>query len=184
MRRDQSRFLEVYERTKRHIASAVRSFVRPADVEDILQEAFLRCYESQEQTAVTNHQSYLYRTAVNLAIKHYSRAENRLTMSLEVLEADSPVEGALDVELQAITRERLALFCGIVAELPSQCRRAFILKKVYGLSQREIAKFLGISENTVEKHIAKGILVCTRKMNEIDTTTAKRRKVDGRSSHG
>jgi RNA polymerase sigma-70 factor (ECF subfamily) len=90
----------------------------------------------------------------------------------------------LDVETQLISRERLALYCGIVSELPSQCRRAFILKKVYGLSQREIAKFLGISENTVEKHIAKGILVCARKMTELDARGLVDRKLDGRTAHG
>src|SRR5690606_20794216 len=42
-----------------------------------------------------------------------------------------------------------------------QCRKAFVLRKVYGYSQKEIADSLGISENTVEKHIATGIKRCT-----------------------
>jgi RNA polymerase sigma-70 factor (ECF subfamily) len=184
MGKDQFRLLEVYERARRHIASAVRSLVRPADVEDILQEAFLRCYESNDGSTVTHPQSYLYRTAINLAINHSARAENRVTTSLEALDSAIQLPGELDVETQLISRERLALYCGIVSELPSQCRRAFILKKVYGLSQREIAKFLGISENTVEKHIAKGILVCARKMTELDARGLVDRKLDGRTAHG
>jgi len=179
-----SGLLEVYEKARRHIAAAIRSLVRPADVEDILQEAFLRCYESKNETTVKHHQSYLYRTAVNLAINHSARAENRLTTSLEALDAAIQISGDLNIESQLITRERLALYCGIVSELPSQCRRAFILKKVYGLSQSEIAKFLGISENTVEKHIAKGILACARKMTEIDAAELRRDNPSGRSSHG
>jgi len=184
MSSDQFGLLEVYERARRHIAAAIRSLVRPADVEDILQEAFLRCYESKDETTITHHQSYLYRTAINLAINHSTRAENRLTTSLEALDATIQLSGELDVEAQSISRERLALYCGIVSELPSQCRRAFILKKVYGLSQRDIAKFLNISENTVEKHIAKGILVCTRKMNEIDEADSRWHQSDGQVSHG
>ena len=39
-----------------------------------------------------------------------------------------------------------------VRQLPEQCRRVFVLKKVYGYSQREIAKELSLSESTVEKH--------------------------------
>ena len=42
-----------------------------------------------------------------------------------------------------------------------QCRRAFVLKKVYGYSQREIAQELELSESTVEKHIANGVKRCT-----------------------
>lgn len=38
-------------------------------------------------------------------------------------------------------------------------RDAFVLRKVHGYRQKEIAKQLGISESTVEKHIARGMAV-------------------------
>jgi len=44
-----------------------------------------------------------------------------------------------------------------VSELPIQCRRVFVLRKVYGYSQAEIAQELGISVSTVESHIATGM---------------------------
>ena len=48
-----------------------------------------------------------------------------------------------------------------VARLPERCRQVFTLRKVYGLSQKEIAASLDISENTVEQHLAKGVRLCT-----------------------
>jgi len=42
-----------------------------------------------------------------------------------------------------------------------------VLKKVYGLSQKEIAEYLGISQSTVEKHVAKGLLMCVQAMREM-----------------
>jgi DNA-directed RNA polymerase specialized sigma24 family protein len=38
-----------------------------------------------------------------------------------------------------------------------RCRRAITLRKIYGWSQKEIAVEMSLSENTVEKHIAKGL---------------------------
>jgi RNA polymerase sigma-70 factor (ECF subfamily) len=55
-------------------------------------------------------------------------------------------------------------FCRSTRALPRQCRRAFLLRKVYGLSQREVATRLGVTEGTIEKHIAKAMFECVRYM--------------------
>ncbi len=151
---------------RRRIVFAIRNLVSRSDVEDVLQEAFLRCYEADKVRRVEHPSSYLLKTAINLAINHVDSASHRLDSSLEKLD-DEP-RSELDLERQAINRERLALYCEAVAELPMQCRRTFLLKKVYGLSQREIAARLGISESTVEKHIAKGLLHCATRIAEVE----------------
>jgi RNA polymerase sigma-70 factor (ECF subfamily) len=46
----------------------------------------------------------------------------------------------------------------LIGRLPAQCRRAFELRTFEGLSQRQIAGAMGISEKTVEKHLAKALL--------------------------
>jgi len=55
-----------------------------------------------------------------------------------------------------------------VRSLPLQCRRAFVLKKVYGYSYSEIAQKLQISEKTVEKHISKGLTLCRSHLSALD----------------
>lgn len=174
----------VYQRMRRRLASAVRSLVGPSEVEDILQEAFLRCYEASGSRRVEHPSSYLLRTAVNLAINHNERAGQKLGTSLEEFDMESSLESSVDIEKQAIQRERLALYCQAVAELPLHCRRAFLLKKVYGLSQRDIAGYLGISENTVEKHVAKGLLHCATRMRDIDAGRVAPRQKSRGGSHG
>ena len=67
-------------------------------------------------------------------------------------------------ESELDSNQRFVTFCRAVGGLPEQCRRAFILKKVYGLSQQEIADRLGITQSTVEKHIAKGLMMCREYM--------------------
>jgi RNA polymerase sigma factor (sigma-70 family) len=178
------RLAEAYTQARRRIVAAVRTIVRPADVDDILQEAFLRCLESQSERPVIHAPAYLLKTAVNLAINHSARAEQRLTTSLEALSEAKELPGGDDIESLAITRERIAQYCGIVAELPLQCRRAFVLKKVYGLSQRDIARFLNVSESTVEKHVAKGILTCAQRMRSLDDTSIKRPGMKAQQPNG
>ena len=71
---------------------------------------------------------------------------------------------------QVASNEEFALFCEAVRHLPVKCRRVFVLKKVYGYSQIEIAKKLNISIGTVEKHISQGIKRCTYFMQQHSST--------------
>mgnify|MGYP006186034825 CR=1 FL=1 len=54
----------------------------------------------------------------------------------------------------------------LIAQLPDKCRQAFILRRVEGFSQREIAERMQISENTVEKHVCKGIRLLMESMKQ------------------
>jgi RNA polymerase sigma-70 factor (ECF subfamily) len=118
--------------------------------------------------------------ARNIALNHIARADaldhveaappefaEPLTgMDSEVDGVDSRGSTVDSAEQMAQAEEEFLTFCRAVRELPIQCRRAFILKKVYGFSQREIARELGLTESTVEKHIAKGIAACSAYMFE------------------
>ena len=54
-------------------------------------------------------------------------------------------------------RETLARLSDAFDRLPDRCREVVWLRRVEELSQKEVAMRLGISEKTVEKHIAKGM---------------------------
>ena len=61
----------------------------------------------------------------------------------------------------------------MLANLPPKCREAFALRKVEGLSQREVALRMGVSENTVEKHVGKGLRILLRLFGRNDAGTAR-----------
>lgn len=149
------------------MAKAVRRIVGHHDVEDILQEAFVRSFEAEGRYPIRNARAFLLRTATNLALNHVTRAGYRTTGSLDALAEELPAEGTVPPDAQADADQRFVAFCNAVGGLPEQCRRVFILRKVYGLSQDEIATQLGIAESTVEKHIAKGLLLCRERMQEM-----------------
>jgi RNA polymerase sigma-70 factor (ECF subfamily) len=150
------------------LARVVGRIVKRHDIEDILQDAFIRSFEAEGRYRIRNPRAFLLRTATNLALNHASRAGYRTTSGMEDLASSEvyatsgeSVEAAVDAD------DRFQDFCRVVGGLPAQCRRAFILKKVYGLSQKEIAVQLGVSEGTVEKHIAKGLLLCRDGLDQL-----------------
>ena len=139
---------------------SVSGIVPQSELEDIVQETFLRIQEVNETTHIRNPESFIYRTARNLALDHTKRAETRLVDGVD--DFDSVFDSRLDSEsdatfAEAASKQEFSQFCLAVSELPKQCRQVFVLRKVYGFSQREIAQSLQISESTVEKHVAKGI---------------------------
>jgi RNA polymerase sigma factor (sigma-70 family) len=162
---DSQKLASIYLNCRRAMAKAVGRIVRRPDVEDILQEAFVRSYEAGHHNEIRDPRAFLMRTATNLAINHISRKEFQTTGTIEDLAPDAlPESNNAPPEAQVDADRKFLAFCRAVSALPEQCQRAFILKKVYGLSQQEISSKLGIAESTVEKHIAKGLLFCRERL--------------------
>ena len=61
-----------------------------------------------------------------------------------------------------IDRDELNNLAGAIAAMPAQMRQVFTLRRVQGLSQREVAQEMGISESTVEKHMSRGFMLLLR----------------------
>lgn len=175
----EDKIYSVYLKLRGKLARSVAGIVPPRDVEDIVQETYVRICQIRNVDEIESPKSFLYRTVRNLALDHRKRAENRLADMVEDIDSlftdDSHVAWDHTFE-QAASNEAFGLFCEAVRLLPMQCRRVFVLKKVYGYSQSEIAKEMNISENTVENHIATGIKKCTRFMQQHDETFGQRKK--------
>lgn len=145
------------------LARAIAGIVPPKEIEDIVQETYVRVCQAKCQDGIRSPRKFLYKTAKNLALDHCKRSETRLCSSLDAEDAfDAGTSHASDKTFEQVTsNEEFSLFCEAVRHLPVQCRRVFVLKKVYGFTQREIADELNIEESTVEKHIALGVKRCT-----------------------
>jgi RNA polymerase sigma-70 factor (ECF subfamily) len=72
-----------------------------------------------------------------------------------ILASDSaPVDEELHHE------KMLDLFWEAMSTLPRNHRRAILLRRIYGLSHKEVAKKMGVSISSVEKYFAQGIRRC------------------------
>jgi RNA polymerase sigma factor (sigma-70 family) len=183
-----------FQRYRKRLVMMVARIVQPHDIEDIVQDTYLRLYKASQKQQIRHPKSFMLKIARNLALNHVGRADamNHLASPAqesgedEVLHAGGEESSAHSADALAQAEEEFLIFCRAVRELPLQCRRAFILRKVYDMSQREVAQQLGICESTVEKHIAKGLAACSAYMKQHgyarpDARSWRRRAVaDGR----
>lgn len=65
-----------------------------------------------------------------------------------------------DVHESACSREEIASLADGIEALPSRCREIFILRRIQGVPQKEIAARLGISEQTVQVQVQRGVKRC------------------------
>ena len=159
--------LGIYMTLRSSLARSVTGMVPPKDVEDIVQETYVRVCQVEQKQTIKAPRSYLFRIARNLALDYIKRADTTLVDSVDfddegqqdktLSHADQMAD---DVYEEVASNEEFALFCEAVRHLPIQCRRVFVLRKVYGYSQQEIAKEMNVTQSTVEKHIAKGMKRC------------------------
>ena len=98
-------------------------------------------------------------TATSIIIDHirHSRVISiNSTGDLDHLDVVTPEPNP---EEQLEFRQEIAEIAKALATLPDKCRETLILRRVEGLSQQETAQRLGISVKTVEKHMARGVLI-------------------------
>jgi RNA polymerase sigma-70 factor (ECF subfamily) len=133
-----------------------------ADVDEIAQEAFLRAFSVEKGRAIDQPKSFLFRIAKHAALSRLTHKANRITSYIEDSEESEVIQLESSAEDEVSARQILGLHCEAVATLPPQCRQAYILRKVHGMSHKEIAVQLGIAVSTVEKHLMKGIEECDR----------------------
>jgi RNA polymerase sigma factor (sigma-70 family) len=151
----------VYMNARDSMVRMVSGIVPPKEIEDIVQETYVRICQMDKHKVVEQPKSFLMKTARNIAYDYLKKAETRLADSVESeLEFDAYTLPRDQVFESAASNQEFAHFCEAVRELPVQCRRVFVLKKVYGYTQKEIAKEMKLSESTVEKHIAVGFKKC------------------------
>ena len=148
--------------------SALRAFVagfvrQAADIDDVTQEAFMRAFNAEKAKEIEQPRAFLFTIAKNLVLSEFTKKSNQLTDYIADLDATEVelIDEANNVEGEVHAQEVLSAYCKAAAALPEQCRRVFLLRKVYGLPHKEIAARLGISVSTVEKHLVKGVKQCS-----------------------
>ena len=129
------------------------------DVDDIIQETYTRLVSADSVAHIHDAKSYAFQIAGSVVIDHLRRMKVVSIASVPDLDILEVVSDEPSPERQVIDRDELRRLAGMIARLPGKVRDVFTLRRVYGLSQREVAAKLGITESTVEKHMSRGFLI-------------------------
>ena len=121
-----------------------------ADIDDVIQESYLRVLEASRVQPIVSPKAFLFATARNLALDHLRhRGVERIDPLAEV-DAVSVSDMAPSIPDSVALNQELEILKQAIQSLPERCRHVVTLRKIYGLSQKQIAAKLGISEHTVE----------------------------------
>ncbi len=134
------------------------------DCDDVIQETYAILAGLGEVAHIANPRAYLFTAAQSVLLQQVRRARIVSIESVAEIERLDITQDERSPERHAIAGQELRRIGEALAALPDKCRQVFVLRKVDGLSQREIAARLGISENTVEKHIVKGLRLLMARM--------------------
>lgn len=144
--------------------SSVRAYLRGAfprmrDVDDLMQESYRRVWATRSAEPIRSARAFLFRVAKHLALDWIRREK---ASPFERDDAAGHAVAAEDVGIgEAVcAREEAELLAAAIDALPARCREIVIRRKLRGLSQKEIAAELGLSEQTVQVQIARGVKKC------------------------
>ncbi len=143
------------------LEAGVRGWLRRSrqpefEIDDIIQEAYAKLATMPDVSGIRNVKAYFYRTAYSVLV---SRLRRKSVVSIQALTEIDSLHLAADEatpEDQVVARNELQVLAEMIGRLPEKTRRIFLLSRVSGLSQKEIARETGYPESTIEKHIAKG----------------------------
>lgn len=138
-----------------------RRFPDVKDPENMVQEALLRVWKRMHaQSDRGSPRALLFVTVRNLALDELRR--NQVVSMNGIMEIDTlPVGVDEPTSANAASiNEELELLTLAIQSLPERCRQVLTLRKIYALSQKEIAAEMGISEHTVEVQVANGMRRC------------------------
>lgn len=135
-----------------------------AEAEDLTQQALLRLLNAVQRGKVENVESFLFTVAGNLVRDHHRRCVRRSVDS--TVSVDGELIDALTQEMVEdrspervlIGRQTIADVLRALDELGERTRDIFILFRLENMKQRDIAALYGISQSTVEKHVARAVL--------------------------
>lgn len=137
---------------------ALRSYLQRAfplvrdEVDDVVQESYLRIWKARAGQPLASAKAFLFKVARHVTLDFLRHQQKSPVEAVEDLSVLPVVEERRGVAEAASMEEKIRLLAAGLAALSPRGREIVVLHRFQGLSQRETAERLGISEKTVGEH--------------------------------
>lgn len=151
---------EIEDLARRYAAPLTRYFrsrVRAgADIDDLVQEVFLRLSSRRQDTEVASMESYLFTVAASVLTDNFRRTARRGGVH-QLFDERVHAEEDFSPERVYLGQEQLRLVETALLELPERTRVVFVLHRFEDMSYSQIARRLQVSVSAIEKHMIKAL---------------------------
>lgn len=140
---------------------------READAKDITQEVLYTIWERRDQ--ITHINGYIFRVARNACLDYLQKKKQLLSLDDDYVQKQAWIQYVSltdDTAASVIEKELEAQIEKSIDQLPEKCRRVFILSRIEGYQQSEIANKMDISLKTVEAHMTKALKHLRKQLKE------------------
>ena len=161
-RGDKRAFELLVEKYHRRLARLLARLVRdPGEVEDVVQEAFIKAYRALPSfRGDSAFYTWLYRIGINTAKNYLMAAGRRAPTSTEVeaevaegYDGGEPLRDINTPESLLLSKEIATTVNATIDALPEELRSAIQLRELEGMSYEEIAKLMDCPIGTVRSRI-------------------------------
>ncbi|PWF24169.1 RNA polymerase sigma factor RpoE [Corticimicrobacter populi] len=183
-RGDKAAFDLLVLKYQRKIMRLVSRMVRDqAEVEDVVQEAFIKAYRALPQfRGDSAFYTWLYRIAINTARNWLSSAGRRPSapsaIETEDGETFDETDNLTDIstpESVLASRQVAAAVNDAIETLPDELRTAIVLREIEGMSYEDIAQSMGCPIGTVRSRIFRAREAISARLRPLLDTDAERR---------
>lgn len=133
--------------------------------DEILHETYLRLHHSDVVGIIQKPESYILRTALNIATDKQREASRRASLA-EILTVTRLADDTRDLSREMEARLQVQVLKRALAELPPRRRAILIAARVEGISHDDIARRLGLSRTMVQKELRRAIDHCLDRLGE------------------
>lgn len=127
------------------------------DPNDVIQESYCRIASLASVSHIHNPAAYFYRTAYTVAMDMMRRIGIINFTSMTENEWSNVIDDRPLADRAISSEQELRRVNTVLSELSDTCREAIELRRIEGVSQREAARQLGVSEDVIRNHLVRGI---------------------------
>ncbi len=139
---------------------------QPSTVDDLVQDVFVRMAGRTSGERLDNPEAYLMRTASNVWKDHLRRRQVRNHTAHISYEEDRHAVEDFSPERVYEGRQSIERLVVVLRDMPERTRQVFVLRRLEGMKQKDVARRIGVSESAVEKHMVKAIAFLADRFGE------------------